>query len=56
MEFSAKNIFTTDKPGVSLIEFNLDLDNGLHLEGVDICTWNAEGKLTDLRAYLNLPK
>lgn len=51
ISFCAKNIFIEKE--VSLIEFELKLDE-LTLLGVDIIEWR-EGKMCELRAYLNTP-
>lgn len=52
LQFKSRNIFVDGQ--TTLIEFSLDLDN-MHLEGVDIIEWH-DGKIAELRAYLDIPK
>ncbi|MBD5164978.1 nuclear transport factor 2 family protein [Helicobacter sp.] len=52
LKFYAKNIYLQDS--TTLIEFVLMLDE-MKLEGVDIIEWK-EGKIQELRAYLDMPK
>ena len=52
LDFFAKNIFADGN--VTCIEFVLLLDD-LRLEGVDIINWR-NGKMVELRAYLDIPK
>lgn len=52
LEFKAKNIFEDGE--YSFIEFSLKLDE-VELFGVDILHWQ-DGKIKELRAYLDLPK
>lgn len=52
LSFSAKNIYVDGN--TTLIEFSLKLDS-VTLTGVDIIEW-SEGKMHQLRAYLDIPK
>jgi hypothetical protein len=52
LRFGARNIFVDGE--TSLIEFHLKLDD-LLLTGVDVIEWH-DGKLRELRAYLDVPK
>lgn len=52
LSFRAKNIFVDGNN--ALIEFTLDID-AVHLQGVDIIEWR-DGKMHELRAYLDIPK
>jgi len=52
LSFQARNIFVDGD--TSLIEFHLKLGD-LLLTGVDVIEWR-NGKLCELRAYLDLPK
>lgn len=53
LNFTEKNIYIV--ASTTIIEFELALDGSI-LEGVDILEWNKDGKLIELRAYLDLPK
>lgn len=35
----------------AVLEFELDLD-GVHINGVDMITWNAQGQITDFKVML----
>jgi ketosteroid isomerase-like protein len=52
LEFTARNIFVDGD--ASVIEFSLTLD-ATHLKGADIIDWR-EGRIAELRAYLDIPK
>lgn len=52
LSFSAKNIYVDGN--TTLVEFSLKLDNVM-LTGVDIIEW-SEGKMQQIRAYLDIPK
>ena len=52
IEFFAKNIYQDGD--TTMIEFVLILDD-TRLEGMDILNWR-DGKLQELRAYLDIPK
>ena len=52
LSFSAKNVFVDGE--TSIIEFELLLGDS-NLKGVDIIQWK-DGKMQELRAYLDIPK
>ncbi len=54
LSFSAKNVFAVEGRTTTIIEFTLELGE-TRLEGVDIIDWR-DGKLAELRAYLDIPK
>lgn len=53
LSFQAKNIYQ-DKT-TTIIEFILQLDETI-LKGTDIIEWNEHNQMTELRAYLDIPK
>ena len=50
LEFIAKNIFIDGN--YSVIEFELNLGDK-KLKGIDVIEWTSEGKLKEMRAYVN---
>lgn len=53
LSFEAKNIYQDNQ--TTIIEFTLKLDNTI-LTGTDIIEWNDIGTMSELRAYLDIPK
>ena len=53
LSFKANNIFYDNEKQVSIIEFVIALDLTI-LTGTDVIEWK-DGKIKQLRAYLNLP-
>lgn len=53
LQFEAKNIFVDG--AISIIEFSLILNEHV-LSGADIVEWDPDGKMINLRAYLDVPK
>jgi hypothetical protein len=53
LSFQAKNIYQDNK--TTIIEFTLKLDDTI-LTGTDIIEWNDNGTMSELRAYLDIPK
>lgn len=53
LSFEGKNIYQDGN--TTIIEFILRLDATV-LTGTDIIEWNSENKMTQLRAYLDIPK
>ena len=53
LSFEAKNIYQDQT--TTIIEFILQLDETI-LTGTDIIEWNDNGTMSELRAYLDIPK
>ena len=53
LSFEAKNIYQENQ--ITIIEFTLKLD-GTILTGTDIIEWNKQSQMSELRAYLDIPK
>jgi ketosteroid isomerase-like protein len=53
LSFEGKNIYQDGN--TTIIEFILKLDETL-LTGTDIIEWNSDNKMSELRAYLDIPK
>lgn len=53
LSFQAKNIYQDNM--TTIIEFILQLDE-MVLTGTDIIEWNVQGQMSELRAYLDIPK
>ncbi|MDD2367941.1 MAG: nuclear transport factor 2 family protein [Sulfuricurvum sp.] len=53
LNFKAKNIYQDHM--TTIIEFILQLDETI-LTGTDIIEWNEQNQMTELRAYLDIPK
>ncbi|MDD4855878.1 MAG: nuclear transport factor 2 family protein [Sulfuricurvum sp.] len=53
LSFEAKNIYQDNQ--TTIIEFTLKLDETI-LTGTDIIEWNDNGTMSELRAYLDIPK
>lgn len=53
LSFLAKNIYQDQT--TTIIEFILQLDETI-LTGTDIIEWNNDGRMNELRAYLDIPK
>jgi ketosteroid isomerase-like protein len=53
LNFEAKNIYQDTQ--TTIIEFTLKLDDTI-LTGTDIIEWNDNGTMSELRAYLDIPK
>ena len=54
LSFKAKNVFLAAGQDTTVIEFVLMLGD-TRLEGTDIIDWR-DGKMAELRAYLDIPK
>lgn len=53
LSFVAKNVYQDNQ--TTIIEFTLKLDETI-LTGTDIIEWNDNGTMSELRAYLDIPK
>jgi hypothetical protein len=53
LSFIAKNIYRDNQ--TTVIEFTLKVDETI-LSGTDIIEWNDTGTMSELRAYLDIPK
>eukprot|EP01116_Phalansterium_solitarium_P011323 TRINITY_DN26965_c0_g1_i1.p1 TRINITY_DN26965_c0_g1~~TRINITY_DN26965_c0_g1_i1.p1 ORF type:complete len:125 (-),score=15.45 TRINITY_DN26965_c0_g1_i1:105-452(-) len=51
ISFQARNIFVDAAQNVSVIEFRFRLGDK-NLQGTDVIHWNADGKMTAMRAYV----